>query len=191
MYTINNLQSELCGWSVLDLFDVLNPTLRNPFIHSSSVFRIRSSMDTGKLIWSEAVDLLLQVAVSGNCILPIQGGSLVSRGSLVSQFGSLVSVYCPSSGATATTTKSYAHRKAVQLNKSFRENTTYKPPHLREPPPSARVTSITPLPVALSTHSTRHARVPSQHRSARIFRCSLSNSIKSNSSEGCKLPIMV
>src|SRR5271170_6531128 len=36
--------------------------------------------------------------------------------------------------------QTYGHRKAVQLNKSFRENTSYKPPHPREPPPSSKVT---------------------------------------------------
>jgi hypothetical protein len=49
---------------------------------------------------------LVQVAVSGNCVLPIQGGSLVSR-------GSLVSIYRLSPAATATTMRT---QKTTKFN---------------------------------------------------------------------------
>jgi hypothetical protein len=64
--------------------------------------------------WSKAADLL-QVAVSANCV---QGGSLVSRG-LVSQFGSLVSVYRPSPRATATTIPLKKPQSCTAIAKQF------------------------------------------------------------------------
>src|SRR5271168_3886494 len=64
------------------------------------------------------------------------GLKLVSRGSLVFQFGSLVSIYRLSPGATATTMPT---QKTTKFN-SIIQRKHHKPPHLREPPPSYRVT---------------------------------------------------